>query len=131
MLTAIAGWAAQRDDVVGVAVVGSWARGTPRLDSDLDVVVLTEDKARYVGKDDWVRSLFGQGAEIVRTADWGPLTERRVQLHSGLEVEFGFASPAWAATGPVDSGTARVVRGGCRPLVDGRNLLKGLIQALQ
>jgi len=131
LVRTIAGWAAKREDVVGVALVGSWARGTPRLDSDVDVVVLTADKSRYVIADDWMKSLFGAEAEIVRTAEWGPLTERRVRLPSGLEVEFGFAPPTWAATDPVDRGTARVVRGGCRPLVDPRSVLRRLIEAVR
>lgn len=131
LVRAIADWAAERDDIVGVALVGSWARGTPRGDSDVDLVVLTADKARYAIADDWMKSLFGTTAEIVRTAEWGVLTERRLRLDSGLVVEFGFAPPTWAATDPVDRGTARVVRGGCRPLVDARSVLEGLIGAVQ
>lgn len=131
VLASIAAWAAQRDDIVGVALVGSWARGTPRPDSDVDVVVLTSDKWRYVARGGWIRSLLGSGVEIVRTGDWGPLTERRVRLHSGLEVEFGFASPSWAAIDPVDPGTARVVRDGCLPLFDEQGALQRLIEIMQ
>ncbi len=58
------------------------------------------------------------------------MTERRVQLPSGFEVEFGFAAPSWAATDPVDAGTARVVRDGCRPLLDAHALFDNLIAAI-
>jgi uncharacterized protein len=46
------------------------------------------------------------------------VTERRVRLQSGLEVEFGIAPLSWAATDPLDAGTRKVVQGGFRILVD-------------
>lgn len=98
----IARWARAQDDVVGAAVVGSWARDMARMDSDIDLVILTNQKARYVDDDHWVALALAEPARIVRTQDWGPVTERRVRLSSGLEVEFGFVSPSWAATDPVD-----------------------------
>ena len=48
----------------------------------------------------------------------GPLTERRLLLKGGLEVEVGIAEPSWAATDPVDPGTRRVVTDGLRILHD-------------
>ncbi|MGH2704321.1 MAG: nucleotidyltransferase domain-containing protein [Actinomycetota bacterium] len=46
-----------RPDVCGVAIVGSWARGEARADSDLDLVILTEDPSRYTHADDWLRGV--------------------------------------------------------------------------
>lgn len=123
-------WADGDPDVVGAAVVGSWARDSARPASDIDIVVLTTDPAKYVEGNGWVEVAVGQAAPIVRTREWGPLTERRVKLTSGLEVEFGFAQPSWAAGGPVDPGTAGVVRGGCQPLVDPAGLFDRLIAAV-
>jgi uncharacterized protein len=129
VVAAVARWAGQQPDIKAVAVVGSWARGEARMTSDVDLVVVTEQKARYRQDDDWVpRALAGQ-AELVRSQEWGVLTERRVRLPSGLEVEFGFVPPEWAATDPVDPGTARVVRDGCRPILDDNALLRNLIAA--
>lgn len=128
--TLIARWARAQDDVVGVAVVGSWARGAAGMDSDIDLVVLTNEKGRYLEDDDWVAMALGEPAEIVRRQDWGPLTERRVRLSSGLEVEFGFVPPSWATTDPVDPGTAGVVRDGCRPIEDSGAVFERLIAAL-
>ena len=34
-------WAERRSDIVGVALVGSWARGAASLDSDIDLILLT------------------------------------------------------------------------------------------
>src|SRR3990170_6701751 len=126
----IARWARAQDDVVGAAVVGSWARGAARMGSDIDIIVLTNPKARYLDDDHWVAMALVESAEIVRTQDWGPLTERRVRLSSGLEVEFGFVPPSWAATDPVDPGTASVVRDGCKPIEDSGAVFEHLIAAL-
>lgn len=39
-------WASNQRDIQGVGVVGSWARAEARMDSDIDLVVLTVDKDR-------------------------------------------------------------------------------------
>lgn len=121
-------WADARDDVAAVALVGSWARGAERPDSDLDLVVLTDDPAGYLERDDWVEELQ-PGAELVATRDWGTIVERRIRLPSGLEVEVGIGRPSWADTSPVDPGTRRVVRDGMQALYDPRGLLAALVDA--
>jgi uncharacterized protein len=123
-------WARQQEDIVGVALVGSWARSQARKDSDIDFVLLTRSKDRYVVEHEWAVEAVSQPSDIIRTKQWGPLTERRVRLSSGLEVEFGFAPPSWASTHPVDLGTAQVVHDGCLPLVDPAGLFARLIEAV-
>jgi predicted nucleotidyltransferase len=128
----IAAWATGRSDVRAVAVVGSWARNEARMDSDLDVVVLTDRLEHYLDADDWVEHAVGERASVIREMEWGPvLTERRLVLRSGLHVEFGFAPLPWASTEPVDAGTARVVRNGFWPLVDPGGVLDELRTALR
>jgi uncharacterized protein len=131
VLGAVSVWAAHRGEIRAVALVGSWARGTATAASDVDVVVLTDDVGAYVNSDDWVVDVLGPSAAIVRTGEWGVLTERRVRLSSGLEVEFGFAPCSWAAVEPVDPGTAGVVRDGCRPLFDPEGSLQRLVAAVR
>lgn len=130
-MRSVTAWATGRHDITGVAVVGSWARGDPRPDSDLDLVVLTTDRERYLGDDRWVTAAVGRQAQLVRTRDWGPLTERRVALTSGFEIEFGFVAPTWASTDPLDAGTAQVVGDGCRPLHDPSGALERLVAAVR
>jgi len=110
--------------------VGSWARSEPRMDSDVDLVILTTEKGAYSVSEAWVSAALSQPAEMIRTQEWGPVTERRIRLASGLEIEFGFAPPSWAKTNPVDPGTARVVLGGCVPLSDRDKLFEKLLGAL-
>jgi hypothetical protein len=101
------------------------------MDSDADVVVLTNRKETYVTSKGWIEAAAGQQARIVSTREWGPLTERRVVLASGFEIDFGFAPTSWADTAPVDPGTARVVSDGFRILHDPDGLLARLIEATE
>src|SRR3712207_1940723 len=123
LLGRVDAWAARRPDVVAIALVGSWARGRPRMGSDVDLVVLTTDKPTYLRDEPWVAELGGN--RIIRTRDWGPLyTERRFVLPSGLEVEFGVAPPSWAATDPPDANVSDDVRdGGLRAIYDPDGIL--------
>jgi hypothetical protein len=127
---AVVEWARGRPDIVGVAVVGSWARSEPTMDSDIDLVILTTDKAAYTVSENWASVAVSQPAELIRTQEWGPLTERRIRVASGLEIEFGFAPPNWAETDPVDPGTAGVVSDGCTPILDHGELLQKLVEAV-
>src|SRR5947209_8583613 len=105
LLSRAAEWASQQADIRALLLVGSWARGNPRLDSDVDLVLLTDRVERYLDAGDLVRAF---GAErIVREQSWGAIEERRLRLPSGLEVEVGIGEPSWAATEPVDEGTRR------------------------
>lgn len=97
------------------------------MDSDVDVIVVTAEAAQYIEGTDWVQQVLGYAAPVVRTVEWTPLTERRVQLASGFEVEFGFVDPSWATERPVHPGTAGVVNDGCSALLDPDGLITLLI----
>lgn len=115
----VAKWAASRADIVAVGVVGSWAKGMQREDSDVDFIVLTPHKATYTADDGWIAVAVGQVVPVVRRAEWGVLTERRLLLPSGLEIDIGFVDPSWADIDPIDPGTAQVVSdGGLLPVHD-------------
>jgi hypothetical protein len=86
-------WAAARPDVRAAALVGSVARGDARPDSDVDVVLLVDDPARYVERDDWIAELGG--VRLLRTQQWGDITERRFALEDGTEVDCGIGAPGW------------------------------------
>lgn len=116
----------QRADVRAVALVGSWARDDARYDSDVDVVLLTTDRDRYLATDDWALAL---GAKVIATRQRGVLTERRVLMATGVQVDFGVVDLSWAATAPLDEGTAKVARDGLIPIYDPNCLLKHLKHA--
>jgi predicted nucleotidyltransferase len=127
---AVAAWVRGRPDIRGLALVGSWARGRAHAGSDVDLVVLADDPARYADDDSWIVEALGRPAVTVRRRAWGVVTERRALLPSGLEVELGLAPLSWACCEPLDPGTAEVVRGGCRPVVDAEGRVARLIAAV-
>jgi uncharacterized protein len=128
VLSRVCHWAGARADIVAVGLAGSWARGAERMTSDVDLVIVTSRPATYEESREWLADLGDP--PIVRTQRWGVLLERRVQLPSGLDVEFGFVPPAWAGTSPIDPGTLRVVRDGLRELYDPHGVLAGLVRAV-
>ncbi|SRR6266498_4518273 len=113
-------WASAQPDVQGVALVGSYARGQARNDSDIDLVILTDQFPKYVEDIQWTK-IFG-AVEKHQTEDYGKLTSLRVWYQNGIEVEYGITTPDWAAT-PVDAGTQEVMRGGMIVLFERGNLL--------
>lgn len=116
----VAAWAAAQPDVVGVALVGSHARGAATPESDVDVMILTTNVEKYFQSEAWA-SLFGQ-FERAEVEHWGVVETLRCFYGDGLELEFNFASPDWAAI-PVDAGTRRVVSDGMQILFDPRDIL--------
>jgi rhodanese-related sulfurtransferase len=125
LLALAASWAATRPDVAALARAGSWSREAAGPDSDVDLIFLTDEPATYTHDDAWIAALGAR--EIVRRESWGALEERRLRLPTGLEVEVGVGLPSWAATSPLDAGTAEVVRNGFRALYDPLGLLAALV----
>ncbi len=128
VLAALASWARNREDVESIILVGSYARGAERVDSDIDVVLLVSDVALLLADDAWLDTLVPGAAEIRREV-WGPVTERRMLLPSGLIVEFGITTAAWAAV-PLDAGTARVLGDGARVVYDPRDVAATALDAI-
>lgn len=124
LIERFAGWVRQRDDVIGAALVGSRARGAARPGSDIDLMIVSTSPDAYVTSPEWVHD-FGR-VESVAIEEWGAVTSLRVRYDGGPEVELGFAAPAWAATDPVEAGTARVLGEGFRILFDREGLLQRL-----
>jgi predicted nucleotidyltransferase len=128
LLELIQRWAVGRTDLRAVALVGSWARDDPRSDSDVDLLLLTDNPAAYLDEEQWAEALGAMA--FVRTQQWGVVTERRVALASGLEIEFGVTSPAWASTGPLDAGTQQAALDGLVVLHDPDQLLATVLTAV-
>lgn len=148
LLEEVVGWAKGDEMIVGLAVVGSYARGDEREESDLDLMLVVEDKERFLKAREWIE-LFGVKAQDEVVEDWGLVTSVRVWYEPmrcpkastsfeirrdkspGLlrEVEFGFAGLEWMRV-PVDEKTARVVRNGIRILYDPEGRLSGMVEWL-
>ena len=128
LLATVERWAAAQPDVVGLALVGSYARNAARADSDVDLVLLTTDATRYLADPQWP-GIFG-AVERQTIENWGKVTSIRVWYVDGPEVEFGVTTPEWAAL-PVDEGTRRVASHGMKVLIDRTGILADLARAMR
>lgn len=86
-LNSFVAWASEQPDVQGIALVGSYARGAARDDSDIDLVILTDQPKRYLEDIIWTQ-YFGT-VEKHQTEDYGKLTSLRAWYQDGVEVEYG------------------------------------------
>ena len=86
-LNAFVPWVADQLDVRGIALVGSYARGAARDDSDIDLVILTDQPHKYLDEAEWIKR-FGL-VEKHQTEDYGKLISLRVWYQDGLGVEYG------------------------------------------
>ena len=123
------GWAIRNHEVLGVGIVGSWARGTAKPDSDLDLILITTLPEKYLETTDWI-TYFGTIREV-KSEDWGMVQTRRVFYQDGSEIEFNITTKEWVITDPVDDGTKQVVREGMIIVYDPQNLLRKLKDAVQ
>ena len=126
VIDAIAGWAAEQGDVHAVALVGSYARGTATVASDIDFVLVVDDVDRRLGRQSWLGD-FGEVRQVEHE-DWGLVQSLRVVFHDGPEVEFGLTTVEWTNP-PLDEGTKAVIRGGLRILFDPHNLVVEAVRA--
>jgi predicted nucleotidyltransferase len=122
------GWASAQPDVQAIALVGSYARGTARADSDIDLVILTDQTQKYLEDTTWSER-FGV-IEKYQTEDYGKLISLRVWYSGGYEVEYGITTPGWAAT-PLDPGTQEVIDDGMIVLFERGDLLSQHIRNLR
>jgi predicted nucleotidyltransferase len=114
-LEAFVAWASAQADVHGIALVGSYARDAAREDSDIDLVLLTDQPGKYLEDLKWIER-FG-ALEKHQVEDYGKLTSVRVWYRNGPEVEYGITPPDWAAV-PLDEGTRQVIADGMRVLFE-------------
>ena len=129
----LSAWVEEQPSCRALALVGSWARGAARTDSDLDLCVLTDQLDRWTSDDTWLRDLLVRsdfapaalGLEVHGVArSW------RARLISGAELEITFADLGWASP-PLDAGTRRVASDGMRQLVDKDGLLRAVQDAVR
>jgi predicted nucleotidyltransferase len=127
MLADATAWVHSRSDVVGLVLVGSYARGTARADSDVDVVVIVEDAHVLIDDTDWT-GLLG-AVDSLEREDYGLVQSVFARYVTGIEVEWGITDRRWLATAPLDPDTVRVVADGARILYDPYGLVRAFIDA--
>src|SRR5262245_10167810 len=120
-IATIVPWIEARSDLRGLALVGSWARGTASANSDVDLVVLAEAPDNYRALETWLNRIpLPDGVSLASShaRDYGRVWSCHLTLRPHAEVELTFCDPEWAAVAPVDPGTRGVVENGFKILVD-------------
>ena len=114
--------------ISAAALCGSWSTATRAgMASDVDVILLTDARPQLLRDERWATERFGDDTPVVRRQDWGPfVSEIRLRLPTGLEVELNVTDTRWAKTDPIDPGTRRVVADGFRVLHDPAGVLTAL-----
>lgn len=104
-------------------IVGSYARGTNKENSDLDICLVTSNKQEMIENPEFIKK-FGAFSKM-QTEYYGACTSIRVWYESGLEVEFGIVEPSWISL-PLDSGTHKVLSDGYKVIIDKKNYFQNL-----
>jgi predicted nucleotidyltransferase len=79
ILEVIIGWEKVHEDIRGVAMVGSHARGTARRDSDIDLVVLADNPEAFRTDGSWIEVIDWSSADV-KVANWGDERLRGVMV---------------------------------------------------
>ncbi|MGC1308244.1 MAG: nucleotidyltransferase domain-containing protein [Phormidesmis sp.] len=133
ILNSVVEWAESCGDILAVALVGSWARGTAHANSDIDLMFLTPDPRKYQISQEWMHEIGWKapGCKVKHWQDknYGIVWSRHVYLKAGTAIEFSFGASTWAEVQPIDRGTLGVVKDGCAILYDPAKILAKLIAA--
>lgn len=119
-------WAKSQNTIRAIALIGSHATGKARVDSDIDFIILCEDKTAFLNNCLWLNQ-FGI-VENASQEEWGIVTSIRVFYQDGQEIEFGLSGLNWAAF-PIDPGTCRIIADGIKILKDPDKLLERLTKS--
>jgi predicted nucleotidyltransferase len=85
-------WGESDARINGILLVGSYAKGTQREDSDIDLVIISSQKERLIHNPDFMNR-FGH-VKNFSVEFWGACTSFRI-YYDDMEVEFGIVEPSW------------------------------------
>jgi molybdopterin-guanine dinucleotide biosynthesis protein A len=116
---AVSDWAAEREDVQALVLVGSQARADVPADrwSDLDLIFLLDDPTPYTEDASWIAE-FGRPVVTFLEATLDGHWERRVLYESGEDVDFVLFPASVLERLEASEDAAGLLRRGHRVLID-------------
>jgi len=114
-------------NIIAVLLVGSYAINKQKEGSDIDLVIITEEKEKLIIEDRWIK-IFGEPKKKT-LEDWGEITSIRVN-YKEYEIEFGIGTRRWIRI-PLDKGTEKVLRDGYIILFEKENSLEDIKKAVE
>lgn len=109
--------------IESIIIVGSYARGTNKETSDLDLCMIVTNKNKMIENSDFTK-VFGE-IDKKQIEYYGACTSIRVWYKNGLEVEFGIVEPSWVSI-PLDNGTYKVLCDGYKVIIDKKKYFQNL-----
>jgi len=118
-------WLYKLSDIKGVLLVGSYGRGNPKSNSDIDLIIIVENVTNFLETTDWLAS--GKESIIsIEYEDWIGVQSARVFYEDKTEIEYSFTLKEWADIDPIEEGTYNVLNGGFKILYDPNNYFEEL-----
>ena len=121
-------WAETQNDIKAILLVGSYARSQAHEDSDIDLVLLTNEPNKYLDDYSFTKN-FGCIKEIKKEF-WGRVTSLRIWYREGFEVELGITTPDWITEDPLDAETLRTIKDGAKVVINRIGNLEKLITSV-
>lgn len=116
-------YARNTSHIESIIIVGSYARGTNKENSDLDIVIITSNKSGMLAKQGFIQE-FGEVYKQ-QIEYYGACTSIRVWYKDRKEVEFGIVEPSWISM-PLDTGTHQVLSDGYKIIIDKKRYFENL-----
>lgn len=108
-------WMVKQKEIKAAILIGSYARGEERSDSDVDFIIVVDDVNKWISDINWVKS-FGRLLSVT-VEQFEEVQALRVHYQDTNELEFGFVTEEWLQKPYVDA-TKEAIDSGMIVLLD-------------
>lgn len=105
----------RQKDIRAMILIGSYAKGEERSDSDVDFIILAKDRNKWLSNTNWTK-LLGTVVSITQE-DYEEVKAIRTYYEDNVELEFGFIEESWLKK-PLADTTKEAIEGGYKVLYD-------------
>jgi tetratricopeptide (TPR) repeat protein len=113
--------------VLGIAVVGAWALGEAPTNAAVDIILLTDEPDRFARSDRWLEAFGWPAPAVLRRWRTRSLYRPRVELSSGLKLDFVIGAPSTLGARPLGDDLVALAAKGFSVLHDQTGALSALL----